>query len=69
MRVASQRQTMDTRGDIEVETLLKIVLVLVVVWIAVEILESVLSFVLGPLQPVFGLVIIVLIVLWLLDRI
>ncbi|WP_415379312.1 hypothetical protein [Halosimplex sp. TS25] len=60
---------MDTRADLDVETLLKIVLVLVVVWIAIEILDAAISMVLGPLKPVFGLVIVVLIVLWLLDRI
>ncbi|WP_123535786.1 DUF7554 family protein [Halosimplex salinum] len=60
---------MDSRADLDVETLLKVVLVLVVVWIAIEILDAALSIVLGPLKSVFGLVIVVLIVLWLLDRI
>jgi len=60
---------MDTRADLDVETLLKLVLVLVLVWVALEILEFVLEIVLGPLTPLFGLVIVVLIVLWLLDRI
>ncbi|QLH76581.1 hypothetical protein HZS55_04345 [Halosimplex rubrum] len=60
---------MDSRADLDAETLLKVVLVLVVVWIAIEILDAALSFVLGPLKSVFGLIIVVLIVLWLLDRI
>jgi hypothetical protein len=60
---------MDRRADVEVETLLKIVLVLVVVWIGLEIVESVIDFVFGPFKSIFGLVIIVIIVLWLLDRI
>ncbi|WP_459193670.1 DUF7554 family protein [Halosimplex sp. J119] len=60
---------MDSRADIEVEALLKVVLVLVIVWIAIEILDAAISMVLGPLKSVFGLVIVVLIVLWLLDRI
>jgi hypothetical protein len=59
----------DSRGDIDVETLLKIVLVLVVVWIAVEILDAVVDIVFGPFKSLFGLVIVVLILLWLLDRI
>lgn len=59
----------DTSGDIEVETLLKIVLVLVVVWIAIEIVDAVLGFLLGPFKSVLGLVIVALILLWLLDRI
>jgi hypothetical protein len=52
---------MDTRADLDVQTLLKLVLV----WVALEVLE----FVLGPLTPLFGLVVVVLIVLRLLDRI
>jgi len=60
---------MDTRGDIEAETLLKVVLVLVVVWIAVEILESLVDLVFGPFKSIFGLIIVVLVVLWLLDRV
>jgi len=60
---------MDRRADIEVETLLKVVLGLVAVWIGVEILESVIDTVFGPFKSIFGLIIIVIIVLWLLDRI
>lgn len=60
---------MDTRADIEVETLLKVVLVLVVVWLALEVLDTLTDLLLGALQPVVGLVIAALIVLWLLDRI
>ncbi|QPV64602.1 hypothetical protein I7X12_08335 [Halosimplex litoreum] len=60
---------MDTRADIEVETLLKIVLGLVVVWLGLEVLDLLIDIVLGPFQSLFGLVIVVLIVLWLLDRI
>ncbi|UVE51208.1 hypothetical protein KU306_04815 [Haloferax larsenii] len=59
-------------GGIEVEDLLKIVLVLVVVWLALEILGEVLGLftaLLGPFRPVLGLVVVVLIVLWLLDQI
>lgn len=60
---------MDTRADIEVETLLKIVLALVVVWLGLEVLDLLIDIVLGPFQSLFGLVIVVLIILWLLDRI
>ncbi|MEF8850941.1 MAG: hypothetical protein V5A44_11800 [Haloarculaceae archaeon] len=60
---------MDYRGDIDVDTLLKVVLVLVVVWIGLEILESVVDLVFGPFKSVFGLIAVVLILLWLLDRI
>jgi len=58
------------RASIEAETLLKVVLVLVVVWLALEIVGEVLdlfAFLLGPLRPLVGLVVLALIVLWLLD--
>jgi hypothetical protein len=63
---------MDTRAALEAEDLLKIILVLVIVWIAVEIVGEIVgafASLLGPFQPLLGLLIIVLIVLWLLDRI
>ena len=58
--------------NLDVEDLLKIVLVLVLVWIVIEIISEVLglfAWLLGPFRPLLGLVIVVLIVLWLLDRI
>jgi hypothetical protein len=60
---------MDVRAALDAEDLLKIILVLVVVWIAVEIVGEVVTTLLGPFRPLFGLLIIVLIVLWLFDRI
>jgi len=60
-----------TRGDLDVETLLKIVLGLVVVVLILEILEGILEigfWLLGLLPSLVGLLIVVLIVLWLLDR-
>ena len=60
---------MTDRAALEVETLLKVILVLVVVWLALEIVGGIVRFVLGPLPEIVGLVIVVLIVLWLLDRI
>lgn len=60
------------RAAIDVDDLLKVILVLVVIWLALEILDSLLSITLGlfgPLRPVIGLVVLALIVLWLLDRI
>ncbi|MFB6087065.1 MAG: hypothetical protein ABEJ85_00975 [Haloarculaceae archaeon] len=62
---------MRTRGELEVETLLKIILVLVVIWIGLKIVEEffeALDFLLGPLQPFIGLILVVLIILWLLDE-
>ncbi|MUV91039.1 hypothetical protein GJ629_15035 [Halapricum sp. CBA1109] len=49
--------------------LLKIVLVLVIALLALEILEFALGAFLGLLRPVIGLAIVVLVVLFLLDRI
>ncbi|KAB1197679.1 MULTISPECIES: hypothetical protein [Haloferax] len=60
------------RGGIEVEDLLKLVLVLVLIWLVLEILGEVLglfTMLLGPFWPLLGLVVAALIVLWLLDRI
>jgi hypothetical protein len=63
---------MDPRADLDVEDLLKIILVLVIVWMALQIITETMGTIgslLGPFQPVFGLLIVVLIVLYLLDRI
>ena len=57
------------RGAITVETLLKILLVLVIVWIALDVIDQALTTILGPFQPVLGLIIILLIILWLFDEI
>lgn len=57
------------RGTITVETLLKILLVLVIVWIALDVIDQALDTILGPFQPVLGLIIVLLIILWLLDEI
>lgn len=60
------------RGKLDVDTLLKILLVLVVVWIALEVVGEILGLfaaILGPLQPLLGLALVALIVLYLLDKI
>ena len=59
-------------AKLEVDDLLKIVLVLVAVWLILEIAGTVLKItlgLLGPLRPLLGLIVLVLIVLWLVDRI
>lgn len=56
---------------LEADDLLKIVLVLVIVWLALEIVDmafGLLAWILGPLKPLLGIVLIALIVLWLVDR-
>jgi len=61
-----------TLGGFDTGSLLKLVLVLVVVWLALELLETfvgVLAAVLGIARPLLGLLILALVVLWLLDRI
>ncbi|QFU81941.1 DUF7554 family protein [Natronorubrum aibiense] len=63
---------LDTRGELEVETLLKIVLGLVAVLLILQILQALISGIASLLGPFFLLVqiaIAVLIVLWLVDRI
>ena len=57
------------RGALDVEDLLKIVLVLVIVYIAVDLLFEVVGFVFRALSSLVGLLIVVLIVLWFLDYI
>ncbi|MFB6219637.1 MAG: hypothetical protein ABEH77_10780 [Halobacteriaceae archaeon] len=60
------------RAELEVEDLLKIVLALALVWLVLEILDTVLGLalaLLGPLRPLVGVVLVVLVVLWLVDRI
>ncbi|WP_435196185.1 DUF7554 family protein [Natronomonas sp. EA1] len=59
----------DARGKMDAEGLLRIILILVVVWIALQIVGEIIDLVFGPFSSIIGLVIIVLIVLWLLDRI
>lgn len=57
--------------DLAVDDLVKIVLLLVIVWLALEIAsEFVYSLLglLGPLQPVVGLLVVALVVWWLYDR-
>lgn len=63
---------LDRRAALDVEDLLKIILVLVIIWIGLEILGSLVETgleLLGPFRGVIGLVILVLIILWLIDRI
>lgn len=64
---------MTLRAKLDVDDLLRILLVLVVVWLGLELVTELLSWVLGPFfvmaKPLIGLVVLVLIVLWLLDRI
>lgn len=58
----------DVDAKLDVEDLLKIVLALLAVLLALEVIEKLFSFAVGLLRPLFVLVIVVLIVLWLLDR-
>lgn len=62
---------MRERADVEVETLLKVVLVLVAVWVVLAIVGEIVDITLGLfgfLRPVIGLLVLALLVLWLLDR-
>lgn len=58
------------RAKLDVEGLLKIILVLVVVWLVLQIVLEAVGFLLspfGPLSNVIGLIIVVLIILYFLD--
>ncbi|ADB59234.1 hypothetical protein Htur_0333 [Haloterrigena turkmenica DSM 5511] len=62
----------DSRGELEVETLLKIVLALFAIFLAFQILEMVIGGIASLLGPFFVLVqlgVALVIVLWLLERI
>ena len=62
----------DSRGELEVETLLKIVLGLIAVLLALQIAQALIGSIASLLGPFFFLVqlgIALLIVLWLLERI
>lgn len=61
-----------TRGKLDTDTLVKLVLLLVVVWLLLEIVETVVGLALGilaGLPTVIGVALLVLLVLWLLDYI
>lgn len=58
------------RGALDIDDLLKIILVLVIVWLVFEILGTLLSITFGffrQLGPFLGLLVVVLIVLWYFD--
>lgn len=60
-----------TRGGLDIETLLKIVLGLIVLVVVLEVLEGVLKigfWLVSLLPTLLGLLVVGLIVLWLLDR-
>ena len=54
---------------VDADGLLKVVLLLVLVWIGLEFLDFAVDLLLAPLDSVIGLLVVVLIVLFLLDRI
>jgi Na+/alanine symporter len=59
------------RAKLDAESLLKIILVLVVVWLVFQIVHEVLGVLstIVPFSNLIGLIIVLLIALWLLDRI
>lgn len=57
-----------TRGNIDVETLLKVVLALLAILLALEVVGAVFRFAVDLIRPLIMVALAVLIVLWLLDR-
>lgn len=57
------------RAALDVDDLLKIILVLVILWLAIEILSEFLGLVFGPLSSVVGLILLVVLILWYFDYI
>lgn len=59
------------RAELDVDTLVRLLLVVVVVWISLEIIGELLglfAWALGPLQPILGLVLVALVALYLTGR-
>jgi hypothetical protein len=54
---------------VDADDLLKLVLVLVVIWIGLEVLDAVIGLALGAFDSIIGLLLVIVIVLFLLDRI
>lgn len=57
------------RASLDVDTLLKIILVLIVALLALEVVDQFVNTLFGIFRPVVSLLILLLIVLWLLDQI
>ena len=58
------------RGALDVDDLLKIVLVLVIILLAINVFEEIVGFLLpGPLGSIVGLVLLLVLVLWYFDYI
>lgn len=55
------------RAALDTDDLLKIVLVLVVVWLAIEVLSEFLQLVFGPLSSIVGLILLAVLLLWYFD--
>ena len=57
------------RADVDVEDLLKVILVLVIVWIGVQIVIDIVEFAFSGITSLVGLLIVLLIVAYFLDYI
>lgn len=63
---------LDRLKHIEVEDLLKIVLILVIIWLALEVIGFFVRITLGTfrfVQPLIGVILVVLLLLWLVKRV
>lgn len=68
----SPRRPPAMRAKLDVDTLVKLILVLVVIWLALSIVEEfvgTVAAILGPFSNIIGIIILLILVLWLLDRI
>lgn len=55
------------RAALDLDDLLRIILVLVIVWLVIEILTEFLGFLFGPLSSAVGLLLLAVLVLWYFD--
>jgi len=56
-------------ADIEVDDLLKVILLLVIVWLALEVVDPALGVLFGPLKLLLGFLVLALLVAWFVDAI
>jgi hypothetical protein len=60
---------LNSLADIEVDDLLKVILLLVIVWFALEIVDLALGVLFGPLKLLLGFLVLALLVAWFVDAI
>ncbi len=58
---------LDDRAALDIDDLLKIILLLVIVWLVIEVLSEFLGLLFGPLSSVVGVILLIVLVAWYFD--